>query len=701
MIGIYKKQISEDEFLFLPKEACPYPCKNGVLHIKGNAYFSSMSPVVVTINENTDEIFQLLTIDYPIHGLSESIFLLGQMSRELSMTTKKKILSVTGYDLLSFARKKEAEKILIHHFPAIKKSLLLELVEKLRRMDNEKRLVDLLYEKGIRTKVIEKVITAKVDYEQILKNPFLTWTGLDPFSAEKLCESLQPYDDQRICGFVMYAVELFLSRGDTYVTFDKLYALVNRLIVSSMYPEQDIPRSFVYLAVKKMAKYLTMDVVGDVLCVYKTKVYLEEKKIAQQIQRLSENKVEVVKHIDWEAIELQNGFTYNEGQKAAFDCVKTSGVKIITGPPGAGKTALIEGLIYAFREEYPHASIALAATTGAAAQVLSNACGYNGKTVHKLLDLRPCGDIVLCKGEGDPLDAMLIVVDEVSMLDLEVASYLFSAVKNGAILILSGDDNQLESVGYGKVLADLIACGKTEVYRLTQVMRQSGTICENAECILHGSTNIKTDENFFFWRFQTNKEAVDHLINHLDIFHSFVLGPVKQDKDAGVFSLNQKIQDLIPDKTYCFSYGENDYYENDRIIMIETDYDSGYFNGDIGYLRSYVDGTATVEFRDRTLYLSRKDFANMQLAYSITVHKSQGSEIDDVHVLLPEGCPNMLTRRILYTAITRAKQRVFLYSVGDSFEYAVGNTAEYKRQTNLVYRIQEEKNKKKESDSSI
>ena len=91
----------------------------------------------------------------------------------------------------------------------------------------------------------------------------------------------------------------------------------------------------------------------------------------------------------------------------------------------------------------------------------------------------------------------------------------------------------------------------------------------------------------------------------------------------------------------------------------------------------------------------------MQLAYSITVHKSQGSEIDDVHVLLPEGCPNMLTRRILYTAITRAKQRVFLYSVGDSFEYAVGNTAEYKRQTNLVYRIQEEKNKKKESDSSI
>lgn len=689
MIGIYKKQLSENEFLFLPKEICPYPCKNGLLYVKSDVYFSSMSPVVITVEE-TEGGYKLLTIDYPIHNKREALFLLGQIDRVLTETSKNKILSVTGYDLLSFSRKKDAENILIEKISDIKKTKLLELVAKLRKMDNEKRLVDLLHTKGIGSRIIEKVISSKAEYDQIIKNPFFTWTGMDPFSAEKLCTSLNPYDNRRICGYVMYAMELILRRGDTYVSFDRLHSLVNHLILSSVYPEHDIPKAFIYSAIKKMAKYLTLDVIDNMLCIYKTKVYLEEKKVAQHVQRLNANKVEVVKHVDLKAIELQNGFAYNEGQKAAFRCLRNSGIKIITGPPGAGKTALIKGLIYAYRTEHPQAPIALAATTGAAAQVLSSACGYNGKTVHKLLDLRPCGDIVLCKSEGDPLEAKFIVVDEVSMLDLEVASYLLPAVQNGAILILSGDDNQLESVGYGKVLADLIACGKTEVYRLTQVMRQSGTICENAEHILHGSSVIKTDESFFFWRFKGNKEAVDCMIKHLDISNSFVLSPVKMEKEAGVFALNHRIQDLIPNKVFCFNYGENDYYENDCIIMTQTDYDSGYFNGDIGYLRSYTEGNALVEFKDRTLLLSRKDFPNMQLAYSITVHKSQGSEILDAHVILPEGCPNMLTRRVLYTAITRAKSRVFLYSVGDAFEYALKNTAEYKRKTNLVWRIQKE-----------
>ena len=118
------------------------------------------------------------------------------------------------------------------------------------------------------------------------------------------------------------------------------------------------------------------------------------------------------------------------------------------------------------------------------------------------------GDTVLCKSEGDPIDAGLIIVDEVSMLDLEIASYLFPAVRNGAIIILCGDDNQLESVGYGKVLADLIDCGKVEVYRLYQIMRQSGTICENASIILSGSAEIKLDESFSLHRYTSDNEAV-------------------------------------------------------------------------------------------------------------------------------------------------------------------------------------------------
>lgn len=687
MIGIYKKRISDDEFLFLPKEVCAFSNKNGIIHCKGKAYFSAMTPVVVEAGEEVEGMLITKNVSYPIHNKHEALFFLEQTNKMLSEKLKDKIISITGYDLISFVRKKDAKKILLNAIPDAKKSILLELISKLQNLDDQKRLFDFLNDRGIESNVIDKVLASKASYEQILKNPFITWTGLNPFCAEKLCDNLFAYDSRRICGFVMYAIDMFLSLGDTYTPVTKIYSLVNRLIIRSKFPERDIPKSFIYAAIKKMSKYLTLEIINDKLCVYKTKVYLEEKKIAEHVLRLEENRVPVINNVALSSVEEWNGFPYNDGQKAAFACLKKSGIKIITGPPGAGKTALIKGLIHAYRTEHPNAPIALSATTGAAAQVLSQSCNSNGQTVHKLLNLRPCGDTVLCKSEGDPIEAKFIVVDEVSMLDLEVASYLLPAVQNGAILILSGDDNQLQSVGYGKVLADLIDCGKVEVYRLTQVMRQSGTICENAEHILLGSCKIKTDPVFFFQRFENNQDAVNCLISRLIVPQSFVLSPVKKEQTAGVFNLNHIIQDLIPDKIYCFSYGGNEYYENDRIIMTETNYDSGYFNGDIGVIRSYTDGIAIVDFTDKTLHLSHSDFASIQLAYSITVHKSQGSEIADVHVILPDGCRNMLTRRILYTAITRAKQRVFIYSVRDAFEYAVKNTAEYKRSTNLIQRI--------------
>lgn len=308
--------------------------------------------------------------------------------------------------------------------------------------------------------------------------------------------------------------------------------------------------------------------------------------------------------------------------------------------------------------------------------------------IYKLLNLRPCGDTVLCKSEGDPIDAGLIIVDEVSMLDLEIASYLFPAVRNGAIIILCGDDNQLESVGYGKVLADLIDCGKVEVYRLYQIMRQSGTICENASIILSGSAEIKLDESFSLHRYTSDNEAVKAMMSNLKYECSFVLSPVKKKGEAGVYALNKIIQESIPNLTYCFSYNNENFHIGDRIIMTQTNYDQGYFNGDIGTISSFCEGILSVTFFDKVLSLSRDDFANMQLAYSITVHKSQGSEIDDVHIILPDSCKNMLTRRIVYTAITRAKSHVYIYSVGDAFEYAVKNKAEHQRRSNLVYRIQ-------------
>lgn len=555
-------------------------------------------------------------------------------------------------------------------------------------MADTKNLVEFLKKKKIKKETIEKIIDSGLPYEQLRRNPFRTWYGIDPFSAEKIAENIEPYDSHRLAGFISYVIDSFISSGDTCVTFKDIKKRLYYLTRQSMYPDSDIPMAFIYNAIKKMNRYLAIDTINNETYVYKTRILQQEIKVAQHVIRLCENKTTVVHDIDIDSIEKENGFCYNEGQKAAFPAVKKSGVKIITGPPGSGKTAIIKGLIAAYKSENKKGIVELSATTGAAAQVIKKSCGENGQTVHKLLNLRPCGDTVLCKSEGDPIDAGLIIVDEVSMLDLEIASYLFPAVRNGAIIILCGDDNQLESVGYGKVLADLIDCGKVEVYRLYQIMRQSGTICENASIILSGSAEIKLDESFSLHRYTSDNEAVKAMMSNLKYECSFVLSPVKKKGEAGVYALNKIIQESIPNLTYCFSYNNENFHIGDRIIMTQTNYDQGYFNGDIGTISSFCEGILSVTFFDKVLSLSRDDFANMQLAYSITVHKSQGSEIDDVHIILPDSCKNMLTRRIVYTAITRAKSHVYIYSVGDAFEYAVKNKAEHQRRSNLVYRIQ-------------
>ena len=634
-----------------------------------------------------EKFYYVEKISYPSSDRREASFFLNCLEKKLPDKTKENMILVMGNDVIRFAERKDAEKILSEKLPKISATVISELLMKVRRISGQKKLLDLLKTKGIEEEVIEKIVNSNLSYEQLRINPFRTWYGIDPFSAEKIAEKVRPYTKARLQGFITYAIDSFISTGDTCVTFKGLYKRLSYLLKRSVFPEEVIPVSVIYSVIKDMSRYLTIDTINGEAYIYKTKILQQEQKVAQHVVRLCENKTTVVHDVDIEKIEEINGFLYNEGQKAVFPAIKTSGIKIITGPPGSGKTAIIKGLLLAYKAENHNSVIELSATTGAAAQVIKKACGENGQTVHKLLNLRPCGDTVLCKSEGDPINAGLIIVDEVSMLDLETASYLFAAVKNGTILILCGDDNQLESVGYGKVLADLIDCGKVEVYRLYQIMRQSGTICENASAILKGITNIKTDKTFSLSHYSSDKEAVEAMMQNLIYRQSFVLSPIKNKDVSGVYALNKKIQGSVSDLSYCFSHNKERYHIGDRIIMTQTNYEQGYFNGDIGTISSYCDGIATVIFFDKILTLSRDDFSNMQLAYSITVHKSQGSEIEDVHIVLPDSCKNMLTRRIVYTAITRAKSHVYIYSVGNAFEYAVKNKAEHQRQSNLVYRI--------------
>jgi len=325
----------------------------------------------------------------------------------------------------------------------------------------------------------------------------------------------------------------------------------------------------------------------------------------------------MIENVKVDEIEKHLGIHYNMGQRQAFKLLRTSGVKILTGPPGSGKTALIKGILYAFREHGKKA-FKLSATTGRASQVMSDACGYPAQTVNKMLDIRPYGEHYASKNLNNPLNAELLIVDEISMIGVELFSFLVQAVKSGTIVLLVGDKDQLQSVEYGNVLDDLIQCGLFEVYRLTEIMRQEGSICENAARINKGIFDLKPDLNFKLWDFQSTEEAFQALLKNFT-YDSQILSPVKGGM-LGTTHINQSVHKKTGGE--CLTYGGVDYCIGDRIIMLQTNYDIGYFNGDIGIICNIIherdtrktDGTARKRIPSaqtgreiRTPHVSRKN----------------------------------------------------------------------------------------------
>ena len=334
-------------------------------------------------------------------------------------------------------------------------------------------------------------------------------------------------------------------------------------------------------------------------------------------------------------------------------------------------------------------SIRLAATTGRAAQVLSKSTEMDAVTVNKLLDIRPFETAVPGKNINEPLNADLIIVDEVSMLGLELASFLLSAIKNQAVLILVGDKDQLPSVDYGNILADFIGCGLIETYYLTEVMRQHGTILDNSQLINHGSSALKQDKTFQVRNFCSMENAVEDIKKlHIDTDRVQYLSTVKKD-NLGTHAINKYSQQNKNGK--CIYYGKNRYFVGDRIIMTKTNYDRNYINGDVGIITDIREKSIIANFDGKILALDTQDFFYMDLAYCVTIHKSQGSEFDYVIVLLPDAANGMLTRRILYTAVTRAKKALIVYNVNHSMEHAISNQEERKRISLLTCRVKTKK----------
>lgn len=373
---------------------------------------------------------------------------------------------------------------------------------------------------------------------------------------------------------------------------------------------------------------------------------------------------------------------------------------VITGGPGTGKTSVQKALLDLYKERYPASKIACCAPTGKAARRMEQATGVHASTVHRALGLMANED-----GQyGDPemLEADLVLVDEVSMLDVYLAEKLFRSVADKSRLILVGDSDQLPSVGPGAVLKEIIASDLVPVVRLDQVFRQKNgsRIAANAKLIRHGNLSLEYGPDFEFYD-STDLSVSAEIIESLylqetakyGIDNVVLLSPYRQKTETGANALNQRLQGKINppiDGKSDAVHGQRRFRTGDKVMQIKNCEDIN--NGDVGYIQS-ITGTQTdsvvrIDFGDgRVVDYENGDLDMLDLGYACTVHKSQGSEYKSVIINLQCAHSVMLVRPLIYTAITRAKEKVLIVGERRALCTAIRRIDTEQRGTKLAQRI--------------
>ena len=528
--------------------------------------------------------------------------------------------------------------------------------------------------------------------------------------------------DFRIKSGLLYVLVQAGNDGHTYLPKQVLLEKTKELLGLS---DTGIEKHIMDMVVERK---LILKEEDEEIHVFSNLNYHTELNTARMLTELNiscrENDVQLEKRI--ERLEKELGEVLEEKQCLAVKEAVRNGVLIITGGPGTGKTTTINAILKYFEEE--DLVVELAAPTGRAAKRMSEATGYEAKTIHRLLELSGVPDeggrTKFERNEENPLEADVIVVDEMSMVDIYLMHSLLKAVVAGTRLILVGDANQLPSVGPGSVLKDMIESEDFTVVKLTKIFRQAAqsTIVMNAHKINKGEVldleNKKTD--FFIMRRYESQGVLDMIkrlmmevlppniqVEPLDIQ---VMTPMRKGK-LGVEELNVYLQEILnpPDKSKAEKKQGNVIFRvGDKVMQIKNDYQleweiqnkykipvekgTGVFNGDMGIvmeINNFAE-TLTVQFDDkRVVQYSFKQLEELEHAYAITIHKSQGSEYPAIILPLLSGPRMLMNRNLLYTGVTRAKKCVTIVGDEKTVEEMVLNKSENRRYTDLKARINE------------
>jgi len=444
------------------------------------------------------------------------------------------------------------------------------------------------------------------------------------------------------------------------------------------------------------------DAVGETACIFLAGLYRAEQAIAERLLRLANGTlpwpyIDPEKALPW--IEQKTGLTLAESQIAAIRLALLSKILVVTGGPGVGKTTIVNSILRILAAK--GANLLLCAPTGRAAKRMTEATGFEAKTIHRLLEVDPKGG-GFKRNSDNRLECDLLVVDETSMVDVILMQALLKAVPDNAALLIVGDIDQLPSVGPGQVLADVIASGAVPVVRLTEIFRQvaQSRIITSAHRINQGSipdlSKPEGDSDFYFVQAHDPEAAVSLIIElvktripqrfHLDPIRDIqVLCPMNRG-GIGARSLNIELQAALNPagarKVERFGWT---FAPGDKVMQIENDYDKEVYNGDIGYIDD-VDsdaGELTASFDGRGVTYGFGELDTLVPAYAATIHKSQGSEYPAVVIPVMTQHYPMLQRNLLYTGVTRGKRLVVLVGQKKAVAIAVRNVSGRRRWSKL------------------
>ncbi|WP_170270050.1 ATP-dependent RecD-like DNA helicase [Heliorestis acidaminivorans] len=640
-------------------------------------------------------------------------FLTSSVLKGIGRKITKKLVKAFGSDAIKILRE-EPDKL--KDLPDLSEEDINEIMEAYHDFDYGENLFVSLTQYGLESELVYKIFRhyGRTSLAVIEDNPYSLCLDIREINFEKadrIASQLGfPHNDsKRMEGAMLFS--LLLSRDEGHV-FLPTSTLVNRAIEvlhsSSYYidiaKEQDISEQLLKTIQDGKINYYCDG------C-YLPDLFWAEQEVVEHLYQIKANnklwQVKVEKVI--KTMEEDFGITYAPEQKEAFYALAHKGVTVITGGPGTGKTTIVKGLIALVNRATPNGKITLCAPTGRAAKRLAETTGQPAFTIHKVLGLTG-REKEYSSYDIEVLEADVIIVDEVSMVDILMMATLLRSLKKGVKLVLVGDKDQLPSVGPGQVLKDIIAQSMGEIIRLQHVFRQEDTseIVLNAHLINEGQfPDISSKKDFIFIqrsRLQASRDALIETVHRaieragytLDDIQ--VLSPMRYT-DVGVWNLNKALQELLNPLEVGQREVKAGFYNlrsGDKVMQLKNNYEKEVFNGDVGFITEILlrsdeetdEDTIIVQFDD-TISYPRSEWDQLTLAYTTTVHKAQGSEYPIVIMPLTFQHRRMLRRNLLYTAVTRAREKVILIGEQEALAYAVQNNIDSTRFSAMTKRWQE------------